>query len=79
MLVGWVGGRDVKKAMIFPSVSFIITVHNEENRINGKLENTLDLDYPREQLQILVASDGSAIMPIKLFRIILMRVLNFWI
>src|ERR671923_1031415 len=59
MLVGWVRGRDVKKVMIIPSVTFIITVHNEEKRIKDKLENTLSLDYPSEKFQILVASDGS--------------------
>ncbi|MGH7773436.1 MAG: glycosyltransferase, partial [Candidatus Binatia bacterium] len=59
LLAGWVSGRDVKRAMIVPRVTFIITVHNEEKRIKDKLENTLGLDYPKEQLQILVASDGS--------------------
>ena len=43
----------------FPFVTFVITAHNEEKRIASKLENTLALTYPREKLQILVASDGS--------------------
>jgi cellulose synthase/poly-beta-1,6-N-acetylglucosamine synthase-like glycosyltransferase len=60
LLVGWVRGRDVKRAMIIPSVTFIITVHNEEKRIKDKLENTFGLDYPSEKLQILVASDSSS-------------------
>lgn len=59
LLVGRVRGRNVKRAMIIPSVTFIITVHNEEKKIRDKLENTLSLDYPKEKLQILVASDGS--------------------
>jgi glycosyltransferase involved in cell wall biosynthesis len=37
----------------------IITVYNEEKRIEEKLRNTLELDYPTECIQILVASDGS--------------------
>lgn len=41
------------------SVTLIITAFNEEKRIREKLENTLALTYPRELLQILVASDGS--------------------
>ena len=42
-----------------PSLSLIITVHNEEGRIREKLENTLALDYPRDRLEIIVASDFS--------------------
>jgi len=42
-----------------PSVTMVITAHNEEKRIASKLENTLTLTYPKEKLQILVASDGS--------------------
>jgi glycosyltransferase involved in cell wall biosynthesis len=37
----------------------IITAYNEEIRIREKLENTLAVDYPRQHLQVLVASDGS--------------------
>ncbi|MCA9248994.1 MAG: glycosyltransferase family 2 protein, partial [Planctomycetales bacterium] len=43
-----------------PSVSLIIPAHNEEAVIAAKLENALAIDYPREKLQILVASDGSS-------------------
>jgi glycosyltransferase involved in cell wall biosynthesis len=49
----------VERSQIFPSVSLILTVYNEERRIEEKLRNTLELDYPRECFQILVASDGS--------------------
>jgi cellulose synthase/poly-beta-1,6-N-acetylglucosamine synthase-like glycosyltransferase len=49
----------VKKSAFFPFVTFIITAYNEEKRIREKLENTLALDFPRDKLQILVASDGS--------------------
>ena len=40
-------------------LSVIITVHNEESRIEEKLENTLAADYPKDLLEILVASDCS--------------------
>jgi len=43
----------------FPKISFIITAHNEEKRIRNKLENTLKLNYPKEKMEIIVASDGS--------------------
>src|SRR5437763_5063251 len=44
-----------------PLVSFsvIIAVHNEESQIAAKLKDCLALEYPREQLEIIVASDGS--------------------
>ena len=51
--------QDVKKAAITPRVSFIIAAHNEARRIRTKLENTLELDYPRELLEVVVASDCS--------------------
>jgi cellulose synthase/poly-beta-1,6-N-acetylglucosamine synthase-like glycosyltransferase len=49
----------VKKVPIEPPVTLIITACNEERRIGDKLENTIALEYAREKLQVLVASDGS--------------------
>lgn len=42
-----------------PKVSLIIAVHNEEKRIVEKLQNILQLDYPRESLEVIICSDGS--------------------
>jgi glycosyltransferase involved in cell wall biosynthesis len=42
-----------------PYLSLIITAHNEESRIADKIRNTLALDYPKELLEILIASDAS--------------------
>jgi cellulose synthase/poly-beta-1,6-N-acetylglucosamine synthase-like glycosyltransferase len=42
-----------------PSVTLLIAAFNEEAVLRQKLENSLALDYPRERLRILVASDGS--------------------
>jgi glycosyltransferase involved in cell wall biosynthesis len=42
-----------------PVLSLIITVHNEENRIGQKLDNTLQIDYPPDLLEIIIASDFS--------------------
>jgi cellulose synthase/poly-beta-1,6-N-acetylglucosamine synthase-like glycosyltransferase len=41
------------------SLTLLITAHNEEAHIEAKLLNSLQLDYPRGKLQILVVSDGS--------------------
>ncbi len=43
-----------------PVISFIIAAHNEEARIVQKLENTVALAYPRDKLEIIVASDASS-------------------
>jgi cellulose synthase/poly-beta-1,6-N-acetylglucosamine synthase-like glycosyltransferase len=58
-LVGLVQRRGVRKLPITPSVSLIIAAYNEEKVIAERLDNALAMDYPRERLQILVASDGS--------------------
>jgi cellulose synthase/poly-beta-1,6-N-acetylglucosamine synthase-like glycosyltransferase len=58
-LVGLVQRRRVRKLPITPSVSLIIAAYNEEKVIAERLENALAMDYPRDRLQILVASDGS--------------------
>ena len=42
-----------------PTVSLIISAHNEEKVISEKLDNSFSLDYPKEKLEIIVASDGS--------------------
>jgi len=59
MLLSLIKSRPVKKGDAFPSVSFIVTAYNEEARIREKLENTMALDYPRNRLEIIVASDCS--------------------
>ncbi len=42
-----------------PFVSIIVPVHNEEQKIASKLRDCLQLFYPHDRLEILVASDGS--------------------
>lgn len=42
-----------------PRLSLIITAHNEAGRIREKLENSLQIVYPRTQLEIIIASDFS--------------------
>jgi cellulose synthase/poly-beta-1,6-N-acetylglucosamine synthase-like glycosyltransferase len=54
-----VRNRSVLKGNITPTVAFIITAYNEERRIVEKLQNSLELDYPRDRLDIVVASDCS--------------------
>ena len=42
-----------------PTLSFIITAYNEERDLAAKLDNTFALDYPRDLIEIIVASDCS--------------------
>jgi len=42
-----------------PSVSIVMAVYNGAEFIRNKLESILDLEYPKELIQILVVSDGS--------------------
>ena len=59
MAISLVRNRPVLKARASPDVSFIITVHNEADRMAEKLENTLAQSYPADRLEIIVASDCS--------------------
>jgi cellulose synthase/poly-beta-1,6-N-acetylglucosamine synthase-like glycosyltransferase len=52
-------GRPINRESIEPTVSIIITAYNEEKNIRSKIENTLLIDYPKEKLEVIVASDGS--------------------
>lgn len=44
---------------LLPTVSMIISAYNEEKIIGDKIRNTLELDYPKNLLQIIVVSDAS--------------------
>jgi biofilm PGA synthesis N-glycosyltransferase PgaC len=48
-----------RRAPIEPTVSIVVIAHNEAERIGGRVENLLALDYPRHKLQIVIGSDGS--------------------
>ncbi len=51
--------RPVRREDVTPSVALVVSAHDEEDVIGRRLENLLALDYPRESLEIVVASDGS--------------------
>jgi cellulose synthase/poly-beta-1,6-N-acetylglucosamine synthase-like glycosyltransferase len=58
-LLGVVRGKKITRGSFEPLVTLIITAYNEEKDIKEKLENTLAIDYPKEKLEILIASDCS--------------------
>lgn len=42
-----------------PPVALIIAAYNEEDYIEDKIKNTLDLDYPEDKLAVYFVTDGS--------------------
>lgn len=62
-VVVWVAatlfGREPKRGSATPAISLLIPAYNEELYIEEKIRNSLALDYPRDRLEIVVASDGS--------------------
>ncbi len=59
-LLARVATRRVRKADIEPTVAVIIAAYNEESAIASRIQNLLELDYPREKLQLVVSSDSSS-------------------
>ncbi len=43
-----------------PQISLLIAAYNESRVIGKRLENALAMDYPRDKLEIVIASDGSS-------------------
>lgn len=42
-----------------PCVTMVVAAYNEEKVIEEKLKNILDLDYPKDKIVTIIASDGS--------------------
>src|SRR6266404_1396145 len=51
--------RPVRRASIFPSVTILLAVHNEQKYLPAKLHNLAGLDYPADHVEVIVVSDGS--------------------
>lgn len=58
-LIGLIRNKKVKKAPIQPLVTILIAAYNEERDIEKTIKNKLELDYPKEKLEIIVISDES--------------------
>jgi cellulose synthase/poly-beta-1,6-N-acetylglucosamine synthase-like glycosyltransferase len=59
LVIGYFKNRKILQTSVTPQVTLIIAAFNEEAFIEQTLRNKLDLDYPRENLKIIVVSDGS--------------------
>jgi cellulose synthase/poly-beta-1,6-N-acetylglucosamine synthase-like glycosyltransferase len=58
-LLARVKRRPIPQPDATPSVTLLIAAYNEDHIIGRKIENSLELDYPADRLQILVVTDGS--------------------
>lgn len=62
-LVAWaarVFPSPIRKSLAYePNVTFVMAAYNEESIIARRLQNYLDLDYPREKLRFMIGSDSS--------------------
>jgi cellulose synthase/poly-beta-1,6-N-acetylglucosamine synthase-like glycosyltransferase len=59
LIARWRGARAATPGSATPTVTLIVSAYNEESVLRGKLQNVLALDYPRDRLETIVASDGS--------------------
>jgi glycosyltransferase involved in cell wall biosynthesis len=59
-ILSFIRNHPIEKGDMVPTVSFIITAYNEGKTIARKIENTLRLDYPKNKLEVIVASDSSS-------------------
>lgn len=51
--------RKISPHFHLPKVSILVSAYNEESIIEKKIQNFLELDYPKELLEILIGDDGS--------------------
>jgi cellulose synthase/poly-beta-1,6-N-acetylglucosamine synthase-like glycosyltransferase len=51
--------RRVRAQNTTPTVAVVVAAHDEEPVIERRLENLLELDYPADRLELVVASDAS--------------------
>lgn len=51
--------KNVKLNNYEPTVTVMIVAHNEEQVIENKIKNILNISYPMQKLSILITSDNS--------------------
>jgi cellulose synthase/poly-beta-1,6-N-acetylglucosamine synthase-like glycosyltransferase len=51
--------RNYRRNDTLPKISIIIAAYNEEKVISRRIENCLNLDYPKNKLEVIIGSDGS--------------------
>ncbi|MDO8482722.1 MAG: glycosyltransferase [bacterium] len=51
--------EEARTLSVFPSVTIIVPVFNEENTVTKTVFSLLKLDYPKDKLKIIIVDDGS--------------------
>ncbi|MBU1044920.1 MAG: glycosyltransferase family 2 protein [Candidatus Omnitrophica bacterium] len=51
--------QPIDKQEIFPTVTLLIPAYNEQPVIKAKIENSLALEYPKDKLKIVIASEST--------------------
>ncbi len=60
MILARISAKPIRKSESYePEVTFVMAAYNEEKIIGRRLQNYLDLSYPREKLRFLIGSDAS--------------------
>jgi len=59
LLIFYSGERRKKELRDYPKVSIIVPAYNEEENIEKTIKSLLELDYPRDKLEIIIVDDGS--------------------
>jgi len=52
--------KPIRKGEVEPKVTLLISAYNEAKHIAEKLDNSLELDYPPDKLEVAVVADGSS-------------------
>jgi len=52
--------KKVIKGIYHPTISIIISAYNEENNIGSTINNKLEIEYPKDKIEIIVVSDCSS-------------------
>lgn len=55
----YVSRTNLKDYSNIPTVTVMVVAHNEEKVIRDKLNNILELDYPKDKIEFLIVSDNS--------------------
>lgn len=54
-----IGNKVATNASYEPQVTLFITAYNEKDYVTVKMKNTLELEYPKEKMNIIWVTDGS--------------------
>jgi len=58
-IIGIFENKKINNMEYLPYITMIITAYNEEIKIENKIKNTLAIQYPKNMIKIIIASDGS--------------------